>query len=68
MDTLYTIHSNFLQKLQKAVLEQTPTGIIALGDVFKGELVQELKVLRKHYFFLFLGGFSDTWGWLIYFD
>ena len=50
VDTLYTVHSNFLQKLQKVVLEQSPSGIVALGDVFKAELVQELKV----FFFFFL--------------
>ena len=57
VDTLYTVHSNFLQKLQKVILDQTPSGIIALGEVFKDELVQELKVLVV--FLLSLLSFTD---------
>ena len=43
VDTLYTVHSNFLQQLQKVMLE-TPSGHVALGDVFQSDLIQELKV------------------------
>jgi hypothetical protein len=48
VDTLYAVHLNFLQKLQKVVLEHNPNSPLALSPVFEKELLQELKVYRLY--------------------
>jgi hypothetical protein len=46
--TLFSVHSNFLQKLQKVVLQHQNDTQTVLGDVFQEALAQELKVYRLY--------------------